>query len=482
MKKLYLFIMLFFLQFGLLFAQHQFNFKNGKFRLVQFTDIHWDPKSPGCNDSEKTIKTVLEMEKPSLAILTGDIVTSDPAVDGWNSIIKIFEEARMPFAVTMGNHDAEYLKKKEIYDMLLESPYFVGTHGPEDIKGAGNHVIPVLGSGGGEKVAALIYCIDSNDYPNTDDLGHYDWIHFNQIEWYRNQSAHFTSQNGGRPVPALAFFHIALPEYRNLLGRESTWGKCDEGEVCSADINSGLFASLVECGDVMGVFVGHDHDNDFLGQEKDIVLGYGRVTGKDAYGSLVRGGRVIELYENKRQFDTWITTPNGKEFTYYYPSGITSVDEEGEYLPARKVKPAQQGVAYTYYEGKFKQTADMYAGKKVAEGRLSNFIISDAPAKDYFGYEFRSLIRIPEKGVYYFYVYSDDGSRLMIDGKEIVDNDGSHNLRCVGGKVALEAGFHELKLLYFENYMGEELKVRIVGRHIDKQISDDMLYLPGAEK
>lgn len=478
MKKGLFFMVLLLLCAGIASARQPLRFKDGKFKMVQFTDIHWDPKSAGCEATEHTIKSVLEIEKPDLAILTGDIVTSDPALEGWKSIIRIFEEEKMRFDVTMGNHDAEYLDKQTIYDLLVKSPYFVGSHGPKEIKGCGNHVLPIYGSKQSDKVASLLYCIDSNDYPETEDLGHYDWIHFNQIEWYRDQSKNFTAGNGGEPLPALAFFHIALPEYRHLIGKKTTWGRCDEGDACAADVNSGMFASFVDCKDVMGVFVGHDHDNDFLGQEKNIVLAYGRVTGKDAYGEFIRGGRVVELYEGKRQFDTWITTPEGKEFAYYYPSGITSIDEEGLYLPAQKVQPKKQGVAYTYYEGEFEQTADMYAGKKVKEGVLSNFNISEAPAKDYFGYDFRSLIRIPEKGGYYFYVSSDDGAKLFIDGKEIVDNDGSHSLKCVAGKVALEAGFHEVKLLYFESYMGESLKVRMVGRSTDKLISDDMLFLP----
>ena len=36
---------------------------------------------------------------------------------------------------------------------------------------------------------------------------------------------------------------------------------------------------------------------------------------------------------------------------------------------------------------------------------------------------------------------------LFIDGKAIVDNDGSHNARIAKGKVALDAGFHELRVL-----------------------------------
>ena len=54
--------------------------------------------------------------------------------------------------------------------------------------------------------------------------------------------------------------------------------------------------------------------------------------------------------------------------------------------------------------------------------------------KDHFAYEFRKLINIPEKGVYRFYTYSDDGSKLFIDGKAIVDNDGSHNARIAKGR------------------------------------------------
>lgn len=277
MKKNLLLTLFLLLVVATSFAQRQFRFKDGKFKVVQFTDIHWDPKSPGCDTTRNTILSVLKQEKPDIAILTGDVVTDNPARKGWEAIVKIFEDAKMPFAVTMGNHDAEpqYMSKKDIYDLLMRSPFFVGSHGPKGIHGHGQHIIPVYGQKNKDKAEALLYCIDSNDYPETDELGHYDWIHFDQIAWYREQSKHYTQLNGGKPLPALAFFHIALPEYRNMMNRKDTWGKCDEGEVCAADINSGLFASFAECKDVMGVFVGHDHDNDFIGQEKAICLAYG---------------------------------------------------------------------------------------------------------------------------------------------------------------------------------------------------------------
>ncbi len=462
-----------------LFARERLSFKDGKLKIVQFTDIHWDQKSSQCARTVASIRSVVEAERPDVAMLTGDVVTADPGMEGWRSVVGIFEEARLPFTVMMGNHDAEIVPKEEIYAFLAQSPYFIGEKGPDDIQGAGNYVVPVYGSDG-KRPAALLYCLDSNDYPTLKDYGTYDWIHFNQIDWYRERSARYTEENGGKPLPALAFFHIPLPEYKEIIGAETTLGRMEEGGVASPDINTGFFASLLEMGDVMCTFVGHDHENDYIGMLYDKALAYGRVSGWDAYGDFERGGRVIELREGKFEFDSWIRTPSGKEYTYYYPSGLTSKDEETmEYLPAKTVQPKRHGVAYTYYEGKFKHTDQIVSGTKVKEGTMKNFSIREAPAEDHFAYEFRTLINIPEKGVYRFYTYSDDGSKLFIDGKEVVDNDGSHNARLARGKVALDAGFHELRVLYFEDYMGESLEVGISSRAIRESVlPDDMLYLP----
>lgn len=460
------------------YAQKSVAFKEGKLKIVQLTDIHWDPQSKNCAQTAKTIETVLALEKPDIAMLTGDVVTEKPGPEGWKAIIALLEKAQVPFTVMMGNHDAEVMPKREIYDLLAQSPYFIGEKGPATIHGCGNYVVPVYGAD--HKTAkALLYCIDSNDYPESKDYGTYDWIHFDQVAWYRQTSARFTKENGGNPLPALAFFHIALPEYDAIPNNGTMLGEKNEGSGASK-INSGLFASFIEMGDVMGAFVGHDHDNDFIGTHYQIALAYGRVTGTDAYGDLERGMRVIELKENERSFDTWVRTPSKKGDIFYYPSGLTSLDEEQmSYLPATTTKAGKPGVAYTYYEGKFKSTADVLKVKPVKEGTFRNFTIKEAAADDHFGYQFRSLINIPEKGVYKFHIYSDDGARLFIDGQEVIDNDGSHSAGEVTGKVALEKGFHEIRVIYFEDYMGQALEIGITGKNLPKQVlPDEMLFLP----
>ena len=460
------------------YAQKSIAFKEGKLKIVQLTDIHWDPQSKNCAQTAKTIETVLALEKPDIAMLTGDVVTEKPGPEGWKAIIALLEKAQVPFTVMMGNHDAEVMPKREIYDLLAQSPYFIGEKGPATIHGCGNYVVPVYGAD--HKTAkALLYCIDSNDYPESKDYGTYDWIHFDQIAWYRQTSARFTKENGGNPLPALAFFHIALPEYDAIPNNGTMLGEKNEGSGASK-INSGLFASFIEMGDVMGAFVGHDHDNDFIGTHYQIALAYGRVTGTDAYGDLERGMRVIELKENERSFDTWVRTPSKKGDIFYYPSGLTSLDEERmSYLPATNTKAGKPGVAYTYYEGKFKSTADVLKAQPVKEGTFRNFTIQEAAADDHFGYQFRSLINIPEKGVYKFHIYSDDGARLFIDGQEVIDNDGSHSAGEATGKVALEKGFHEICVIYFEDYMGQALEIGITGKNLPKQVlPDGMLFLP----
>ena len=113
-------------------------------------------------------------------------------------------------------------------------------------------------------------------------------------------------RDGGQPLPALAFFHIPLPEYNEIWDRQLCEGHKHE-TICCPNFNSGFFAALRQGGDVLGTFVGHDHVNDFEGELDGIRLCYGRASGFNTYGfpGFERGARVIQLYEGQREFKTW---------------------------------------------------------------------------------------------------------------------------------------------------------------------------------
>ena len=457
-------------------------FRDGKFRIAQLTDIHLHPGEEKSRLVPDTILAVLEAEKPDLVIMTGDIVTRKPALEGWETIVRMMRKADIPYTVLMGNHDFEALDEDSIYDILEAEPLFVGERGPEELKGHGNFVLPVGASDGSDKVASVLYCMDSGDYTDLPNSGHYAWLEWEQIAWYRNHSREFTAKNDGKPVPSLAFFHIAVPEYRNIDKTNGEMYGCNEdgSGVGAPDVNSGFLVSCLRMGDVMGMFVGHDHDNDYIGLQNGIALAYGRVSGFDAYGDLPRGARIIELAEGERRFDTWIATPRGRELLYLYPWGITGDDLNRTFLPAKTVNPKKQGLAYDYYEGVYKRMTDFpEAGEKVSEGVMKNFAVKNAPVKDHFAYDFKGYIYIPESDVYIFRVACDDGALLYIDGELVVDNGEAHSFSNLKkGKVGLEKGFHEIRVPYYENYMGEDLRITIESRRMKEQvIPDEMLFV-----
>ncbi len=88
--------------------------------------------------------------------------------------------------------------------------------------------------------------------------------------------------------------------------------------VCCPQINSGFFGAMLECGDVKGTFVGHDHVNDYEGTLHGIRLIYGRATGFNAYArdGFPRGGRVILIEAGKDTFTTWLRLENGEKVQY----------------------------------------------------------------------------------------------------------------------------------------------------------------------
>ena len=312
--------------------------KTGKFKILQFTDIHFQYNSFRSDSALLMIKAAVEKEKPNLVVLTGDVVCSKDTRQAWLALAKPLIAAKVPWAVTLGNHDIEYeLSGKEIMETISGLPYKLTVYGPRNISGNGNYILKVQSSNSSETRAVLYFFDSHSGIKPKSDWGSYDWVKSDQIEWYRNQSQKLTKKNDGKPFPALAFFHIPLPEYNEVWGKETTVGVKGES-VCSPDINSGLYNAFLESADVMGMFVGHDHNNNYIGCLRNICMAYGQASGRQCYGDIGRGYRVIELTENERKFDTWVhiryicdrdkdiwepTNDNGQRYVATYPGSFS---------------------------------------------------------------------------------------------------------------------------------------------------------------
>lgn len=333
MKKYYHFLMLFTLALTVN-AQYsgklKFN-KNGEFKIVQFTDTHVELKNNKNLSVYNTIKKVIKIEKPDFVILTGDNVTENDPQEAYSRFAEIFKKAKIPWAAVFGNHDSQNnFSREDLAKFLHGLPYCMNNDLGETT-GNSNFVLPVYGEN--NKTEALLYCMDSNVNSTLSPVVKgYGWFSFSQIEWYRNKSKEFKNKNGGKPLLALAFFHIPLPEYTQAWNNKEfpPIGVKNEDE-CSPDINIGMFTAMLESGDVMGTFVGHDHINDYIGVYYNIALAYGRVTKimKNPEEDPLAGGRIIVLKEGKREFDTWIRDMNGKRELYCnWPESFQSVSEK----------------------------------------------------------------------------------------------------------------------------------------------------------
>jgi hypothetical protein len=81
----------------------------------------------------------------------------------------------------------------------------------------------------------------------------------------------------------------------------------------------------------------------------------------------------------------------------------------------------------------------------------------------FFALRFTGKIKIAERGKYNFYLSSDDGSRLFLDGSLVVNNDERHVDQTVCGTIEVEAGTHDLEVQYFEHDGNKKLELSWAG-------------------
>jgi len=86
-----------------------------------------------------------------------------------------------------------------------------------------------------------------------------------------------------------------------------------------------------------------------------------------------------------------------------------------------------------------------------------------------FGAVLEGFIRIPRDGIYTFYLSSDDGSSLSVDGRLVVDNDGYHGMAEKSGQAALKRGWHPLTVRYFQGGGGAGLALALEGPHTERR-------------
>jgi len=118
-----------------------------------------------------------------------------------------------------------------------------------------------------------------------------------------------------------------------------------------------------------------------------------------------------------------------------------------------------KGVSYQYFQAQFNDSPNFDRLRVNATGFADHFTLAVRKRNSNFGLRFSGFLNVPTEGIYTFYTESDDGSRLYIGDKLVVQNDGMHAPQERSGKIGLKAGEHPILVTYFNGGGGAELKV-----------------------
>lgn len=236
------------------------------YKILHFSDVHYTTESN--NEFFEKAEKLIKNESPDLIILTGDVALGADNEKAAEKLYGFFDSFDIPFTSVFGNHDCEWGSSKDkIFEIIQKCKNVLkiekNPKGYDFGPSLGNHIVELSDEW-------VIYMID-NGWAYTEDL----------VRWYKDNVTE---------KKALAFMHVPFKEYEEVNPNfcEETIGIGYEppeyGRVCPMGDDLGLFEEFKKH-NVRGVFVGHDHLNDYVGKKDGIALGYARTSDYYCYNT-----------------------------------------------------------------------------------------------------------------------------------------------------------------------------------------------------
>ncbi len=300
-------------------AQLRFS-DDGKFRIMIFADTQ--DFAPIKETTRQFMLESLDKYTPDLVIFLGDQCVAVGDEEEYRTVKEITSpcvEKGVPFAIVFGNHDGERETSKEKLLSFYQEFGCLTTDTDPDMYGCGNCNLPILSSDG-KKTVFNLWLFDSGSKNPDKEVGGYDYVREDQIDWYKKTAEGLKKANGGKVVPSMLFQHIIMPEayeaiYPRLpfkMGKDYTidgttyfpvpFFNRHAGiilEPCSPPfVNGGQWDAIESRGDVIATFHGHDHVNDFTATHEGIDIVNVPTVGCQAYSDAIsRGAGLITLDE-----------------------------------------------------------------------------------------------------------------------------------------------------------------------------------------
>ena len=282
---------------------------NHEFTILQFTDLHFGEDENSDWNTQSLQEFLIAMVKPDMIVITGDAVSGyawdkkspDFYKKNWEKFTAAFTKMGIRYAFAHGNHDTDAdLNAKEVGELDKTHPYslYNGTDAI-DPESYSNYNLEVKSSFEGfkDRASALLWIFDSKNRGCLDSRQSWGCLTQNQLDWYFQTSAGYLNTDQYNLVQGLAFFHIPLVEFMDLWNYGKTDGTKADPVSCPL-VNTQAFSAFRSAHNIKGIFVGHNHNNDYIGNFKGIDLAFGRKTGFGGYGpDYKHGARVIKLSE-----------------------------------------------------------------------------------------------------------------------------------------------------------------------------------------
>lgn len=295
--------------------------EDGHFRILMVSDIQetldYDRRALD------GLFAMIKAEKPDLVILGGDnldgrkVRTHEEVSEYLKIFSRPMEETKTPWMHIYGNHDHDTLISADEQSDIYESyAHCVSGRSPEGVPGVSNYVKHILAHDS-DKVAYCVYAFDTHHKNpvfrggvTVEDLmiphrpkpsRKWDFVRFEQQMWYWNHSKELEAKEG-KLVPSMAVMHVTPYEtHYATKAPELTQAKglYEESMQCGV-LNSGLYATMLQRGDIEIIAAGHSHEVTLDAIYGGIRLCLDGCAGFTPYGiDELRGGRIFDLYEGK---------------------------------------------------------------------------------------------------------------------------------------------------------------------------------------
>ena len=294
--------------------------EKGTYRVLFLSDFQetydkFDPRTL------RGVNAVLDTEKPDLVVLCGDncngpmIHSADDLKRYLDRMLEPFISRGIPFCHINGNHDYDAAVPMDEQLRIYKAVPGCLTETVVGIPGTTNFCLPIY-SGDGKRIVSAVWGLDTGHSINEirDGLDNealfaglalpasiWNIVRFEQQMWYWNRSKELERESGGK-VPSVMAMHVSPWEFdymRKYPEALKVTGNTDEQYGIGA-FNSGVFATLVQRGDVKCLCTGHTHRNTCTANYCGVQLCSVGSAGYSAYGEdSLRGGRIIEISERE---------------------------------------------------------------------------------------------------------------------------------------------------------------------------------------